>query len=157
MQEFNLPLITASVSASNALKRLIDARQSGVVLKTKSGDLRLVHYKSLVSAARNKTAIGKVDYVTILKVHGKKPAAAHFDTVKSAGLKFGYLGAKGGVANLLSVRETFAQTYTAPSAGRRCTRPNKPANKSDRQWYHYYPPEKPANAMVCVLCGSKIV
>jgi hypothetical protein len=157
MRSFDLPLVAATVSADNALKTAIDAKRSGVVLKTKSGGLRLVHYKSLVSAARNKKAIGKVDYVELLKVGGKKTVGVKADKVKAAGLKFGYLGAKGAVAKLLSVRETFSARYEAPPDGRRCTRPDKPPDELDQDWYHYYPPEKPRNAKICVYCDTKII
>jgi hypothetical protein len=159
MRSFKMPQVAANISAGNALKTAIDAKRSGVVLKTKSGDLRLVHYKSLVSAARNKTAIGEADYISILKVGGKKTLESQADTVKSAGLKFGYRGAKGAVANLLSVQATFAKRYLSASSGSRCTRPGKPANKPDRDWYHYYPPERRAtkDPDICRQCGSKIL
>jgi hypothetical protein len=128
------------------------------VLKTKSGGLRLVHYRDLVGASRNNMAINKVDFVPILKVGRKKTVALQFDTVRIAGLKFGYRGATGDTANLLSVRETFAKRYLGLSGGSRCSRPNKPATVPDRDWYHYYPPQRRAakNPNICKLCGAKI-
>jgi len=47
MRKFNLPLVAANLSVDTALKTAIDAKRSGVVLKTKSGGLRLVHYEDL--------------------------------------------------------------------------------------------------------------
>jgi hypothetical protein len=158
MQKFDLPIVAANLSVNTALKAAIDARRSGVVLKTKSGGLRLVHYKDLAGASRSNMAIDKVDFVPILKVGRKKTVALQFDAVKTAGLKFGYRGATGDSANLLSVRETFAKRYISLSGGSRCSRPNKPANVPDRDWYHYYPPERRAakTPNMCKLCGAKI-
>lgn len=159
MQEFDLPLVAATSSVDNAIRTAIDAKRSGVVLKTKSGKLHLLHYKNLVRAARNKTPISKVEYTTILHVGRKKRVEVQVSTVKSAGLKFGYQGVTGDTASLVSVRETFAKPYLNSSTGSRCTRPGKPANTPDRCWYHYYPPKRrsPNRPDRCRECGTKII
>jgi hypothetical protein len=58
MRKFNLPLVAANLSVDTALKTAIDAKRSGVVLKTKSGGLRLVHYEDLVGASKKKIDSG---------------------------------------------------------------------------------------------------
>jgi len=159
MRRFDLPIVPAHISVNTALKTAIDAKRSGVVLKTRSGGLRLVNYKDLVGASRNKTAFNQVDFIPILDVGRGKTLKLQVDTVKSAGMKFGYRGANDQIADLLSVQQDFANRYVAASTGARCSRPGKPPGLPAQKWYHYYPPlrrdaEHPDR---CRRCGAKIL
>lgn len=156
MQQFDLPLVAADISAESALMTAIDAGVSGVVLKTESGGLNLIHYDTLVSAAENNRSISPTDYIPILNIGNDTPQLV-FDAVEAAGFRYGYLGETGDIAILLSVREPFAHRYTTVR-GSRCTRPNKPPNRSDRDWYHYYPPRgrAPSDPNHCTVCGAPI-
>ncbi|SHG70034.1 hypothetical protein [Bradyrhizobium erythrophlei] len=160
MRKFNLPLVAANLSVDTALKTAIDAKRSGVVLKTKSGGLRLVHYEDLVGASKKKIPLSKVDFVPILDMARTRKAGLVFDAVKSAGLKIGYSGVSGSdIANLLVLGGTLAKGYVSASTGTRCTRPGKPPGRPDRKWYHYYPPEDRDAAApdICTICSAKLL
>ena len=158
MKEFTLPLVMAGASVETALKTVIDAGQSGVVLKAASGAMHMLHYKSLVSAYRNKTAIDDIDADRILSVGDQPTVKLQLDTIKLAGLKFGYQRVIGGTVDLLSLRVDFANRFNGRSSGARCTRPDKPDTWSDQDWYHYYPPTRrlPGQPNICRICKSPI-
>jgi hypothetical protein len=159
MLQFDLPLVTADISAKSALMTAIDAKRSGVVLSTTSSDLRLIDFKSLVSAAENNTPLAEVAHISLLNIAHQQTLRTLADSVESSGLKFIYLGTTGDTATVLSMQEPFAQSYLA-SSGARCTRPNngRPAGTSDHDWYHYFPPEDrdPADLHHCTECGSPL-
>jgi hypothetical protein len=159
MQQFDLPLVTADISAESALMTAIDAKRSGVVLRTTSGDLRLIDFKNLVSATENDTPLAEVAHISLLNIEHHQTLRTLADTVESSGSKFVYLGTAGDVASVLSMHEPLAGLYLT-SSGARCARPNngRPPGTPDQKWYHYYPPTRrdAQNPNRCRKCRSPI-
>jgi hypothetical protein len=159
MLEFKVPLVARDASITEALKTAIDAKTSGVLIATKAGDLRLVHFNDLAAAAAaGRRRVSRVSkYAPVLNVRAK-PAKNQMTIIVEAGSKFGFLGAAGKTARLLSISEKFAYPYEGASKGVRCSRPGKPAGKADRDWYHYYPPlvRNPGSPKRCTACNSAL-
>ena len=156
VKSFRIPVVAATSSINQAFKATVDAGSSGLLVKTNSGELRLVHYRNLVNAAsKGRKLVSTADYVPVLKVGGaRRSGTQHKTTLDAAGLTFGYVGSAGGEANMFSVSEAQAGPYLQASSGTRCTRPGKPATMANRDWYHYYPPLARKGAKACRLCKS---
>ena len=159
MARFTLPIVGADTSLDNAFATLVESKKSGLLLKTATGDLRLLHYKELASAARNNKikVAGEVKYLPVVKVSARASEAAQKDEIKLGGLRFGVMRAAGKTAQLVSIKEDYAYLYDTESAAKRCSRPGKPPATADRDWYHYYPPlNRPRNSTQCRVCGAPI-
>jgi hypothetical protein len=156
MQGFKLPIIPATSSIDQAFKTAIDHKTSGVVIRT-GADVRLVHYDALLkAAAKGHKRVSAADYESALKLGTGRVSLKQKGKVEAAGLKFGYFTQSGNTARMFSVSETFAYPYTDASGGTHCKRPNKPAGKTDQEWYHYYPPTKrlPRTPNICRVCSA---
>lgn len=159
MLRFKLPMAAGRISTSEALSEMIDTAKSGITFESTGGDLRLLHYDRIVAAiGRGVTQLDDVDYEPVVKLDLKLPEHHYVGVVSSAGKRFGFVRALSGMADLLSVSESYASAYNTASSGVRCERPNRPANTKPRDWYHYYPPHQrdPVDPNVCRFCGAKV-
>lgn len=152
---FELPVVGGGISIADALAEAIDSNKSGLLLEISQGDLRLVHFERMVDAATTgQSLLEEVDFEPVIDIEALSDL--QYETVvRAAGGVFGFLGKGGGVAHLFSVSESFGLPYTSSSSGTRCQRPNKPHDRSPRDWYHYYPPKErdDADPNRCVFCG----
>jgi hypothetical protein len=86
------------------------------------------------------------------------PALQALSRLTNASKRYGFKGMRsGGMALVLSVSEERGYPFAVVTPGRRCTRPNRPSQKSPRNWYHYPPdnddPNDPNN---CAVCGAPL-
>jgi hypothetical protein len=157
MLHFDVPMVRGNTSLHNALAEVIDAQRSGLLFTTK-GECHLVHFDRMVDAvSRGVTRLQEVESEPVLKIEAISDADRE-GSIRAAGGKFGLMGQVGTTALLLSISEGFGLPYASPSSGVRCDRPNKPPNKRDREWYHYYPPHKrdPSNWHICRFCPGRL-
>lgn len=162
MLDFELPFLSGSNSIRVALAETIEARKSGLLYETNSGELRLTRYADIVNALNSGVAIledlGEESSESVIHVE-TVPIVYCESHVRAENKKFGFKGfQRGGVALLFSVSERYGEQYISSNSGTRCKRPNKPANISARDWYHYYPPQTPYTPPpnTCNVCGSPI-
>ncbi len=157
MLHFELPLVTGKLTIDDALAETIESSTSGLVFERNPGNYRLVHFDKLVEASNEgKTLLDQVDWEPLITIESSQSHKSE-NLVRTAGLKFGFVGTAGPhIARLFSISESFGIPYTIGSSGTRCQRPNKPASVSPRDWFHYYPPNAldVQNPNICRICGA---
>jgi hypothetical protein len=162
MLDFELPFLSGSNSIKVALAETIEARKSGVLYETGSGELRLAHYDIMVAAlGSGVTLLEELSeevsdpVVRVEVVAFKGPEAL----IRAESKKFGFLEfAAQGVARLLSISEQYGGPFNTAPTGVRCKRAGKPASILPRDWYHYYPPHSLPLVVPhhCNVCGEPV-
>jgi hypothetical protein len=144
MSEISLPILDGDeVGVHDALAEVIDRRKSALLYRPGGNDLRVVEFEDLEKAAAGSARLLKDVPSQSLQQLGLNVLEQEADR---AVLTYGPSGAN------------IALRYNSPSLGFHCDRPNKPPNTQDRQWYHYYPPNRrdSNNPKRCRVCGSPL-
>jgi hypothetical protein len=144
MSEISLPILNGDeVSVHDALAEVIDRSKSALLYPPGGNKLRIVEFEDLEKAAAGSVRFLKEVPSQSLEQLGFTVLQTEADR---AVLTYGPPGAN------------TARRYNSPSLGFHCDRPNKPPNTPDRQWYHYYPPNRrdPNNPKRCRVCGSPL-
>lgn len=160
MLDFELPLVRGNITISDAIAEAVDSNKSGVLYEVQPGELRLVHYYSLLQAAttqQSSAPLKSVVFEPVLNVQTVSEPQI-YSTLTGAKLRFGFKRSMAvGMARMFSVSEDYGNPFAVVAPGRRCTRRNKPAHIAPRDWYHYPPanadPNDPQN---CAICGDPL-
>jgi hypothetical protein len=144
MSKIDLPIFGGgNVAVHEALAEVIDRRKSALAYGQGSNDLRVVQFEDLEKAAASGA-----------RILSEVPS----QSLQQIGLTFSELNADKVVLSYSPSAANFALRYNSPSLGFHCNRPNKPEGTLDRQWYHYYPPNRrdPNNPKRCRVCGAAL-
>ena len=146
MLRFPLSVVSGSDPLKQAFAELFESGHSALVVARKDGEHRLVSFDHITEAlAHGAKTLNEVNGIALMLLgnvtDGEADARGH-----AAGAVFALLSVIGQVADVFSVSEQKAGPMAAASNTVRCDRPNKPAATENKDWYHYYPPERVAGA-----------
>jgi len=159
---FQLPLIDADISISDAIEFLNEVGVWALIIEPQPDKFRLIDFRDLVaepdparplSAADSEAVLAfrdipNLDAMTRDLFHAAMRERQHAFVVREA--------AEEDTADVVTIAQDLAETYLADTPRKRCTRPNKPAGTPSRQWYHSSPPMTVSAAGTCAEDGSAV-
>lgn len=158
---FQLPLIDADTTIGDTVTLLREFGVWALIIEVKPDNFCLVDFRDLVTAPDQSQPLSAADSLPILALKDLPDALsmnrAQFHAAMSE-RRHEYAVREGGedTADVFAVSEELATVFMGDAPGKRCTRPNKPAAMSSRQWYHYYPPMTPSASGTCSEDGSTL-
>jgi hypothetical protein len=160
VKQIELPLLEGENSGVHeAFAATINDKKSALLFRSK-GELRLVPFGNLEkAAAAGTTLLRDVDFEPVPTIATPDDAE---QALRKQGSDFVLLETKkeneGERGVLAYLSDQKGLSYASPSAGFHCNRPGQPAGTPDRQWFHYYPPNRrdPKYPNRCRVCGSPL-